>query len=316
VQLKTPEDYIPAVLERARPKYIERMYGIKPGAPSDAIEFLERLALRLGRLMKGAEPDVRATAKIVLHDWQGGRLPYFVVPPGRSEGPGDKPAAAAASAAGDVPALDGAAMQQSFDEIPQSKEFFDEDDMVPREGPEYTAGSASAGAPPTDAAAAADGGAAVEEEGGLEVTWDDLLDAQIAGKAGSKGEKAAAAAAAMAAAAAAASAPDSSERKRKADSSDDYSSGGKLSKSVGGQAKALKIAKQKKKAEKDAAAAAAGSDSDDGDASGMYKKHQKAPRMKTNKMKIGVHYYATANVKGRKNRRAPGNDDNDDDDDE
>ena len=76
--------------------------------------------------------------------------------------------------------------------------------------------------------------------------------------------------------------------------------------SGGGQAKALRIANRKMKLEKAVLAASAPGDADAGDSDGggggKYKKQAKAPRMTTNKMKVGTHYYANANVKGRKRR--------------
>lgn len=35
----------------------------------------------MGRLKKGAEPDLTAVARIVLTDWQRGRISYFTKPP-------------------------------------------------------------------------------------------------------------------------------------------------------------------------------------------------------------------------------------------
>ncbi|MFM7857705.1 MAG: hypothetical protein ACKO96_38730, partial [Flammeovirgaceae bacterium] len=32
-------------------------------------------------LKKGAEPDLKTVAKILLMDWQRGKIPYFVPPP-------------------------------------------------------------------------------------------------------------------------------------------------------------------------------------------------------------------------------------------
>jgi len=77
--LKTPEDYIGAVLERVKPEYLVRHFGIDQW--SDANDFLEKLARKTGKLWKGAEPDVKTVAKQVLNDWQRGRLPFFVKPP-------------------------------------------------------------------------------------------------------------------------------------------------------------------------------------------------------------------------------------------
>jgi len=77
--LKTPEDYIAAVLDRVKPEYLIRQFGIEQW--DDANDFLEKLARKTGKLWKGAEPDVKTVAKMILNDWQRGRLPYFVKPP-------------------------------------------------------------------------------------------------------------------------------------------------------------------------------------------------------------------------------------------
>lgn len=80
--VESPDDYIPAVLERTKPKYIERTYNIKSWTcPND---FLEKLCKRTGKLLKGGEPDLKAVSKMVLNDWQRGKLPYFIPPPGCS----------------------------------------------------------------------------------------------------------------------------------------------------------------------------------------------------------------------------------------
>ena len=76
----SPEDYIPAVLERVKPRYLERTYKIFKY--ENHIDFLEQMAKKAGRLLKGGEPDVNAVAKMVLMDWQRGKLPYFVPPIG------------------------------------------------------------------------------------------------------------------------------------------------------------------------------------------------------------------------------------------
>jgi nuclear GTP-binding protein len=78
--VETPDDYIPAVLERVKTKYVERTYRLRNWtSPTD---FLEKLAKRTGKLLKGGEPDLKAVSKMVLNDWQRGKLPFFVPPPG------------------------------------------------------------------------------------------------------------------------------------------------------------------------------------------------------------------------------------------
>merc|ERR1712166_1142694 len=45
-------------------------------------DFLEKLAQKSGKLLKGGEPDINTIAKMILNDWQRGKIPYFVPPVG------------------------------------------------------------------------------------------------------------------------------------------------------------------------------------------------------------------------------------------
>uniref|UniRef100_A0A7N6BCA2 Nucleolar GTP-binding protein 2 n=1 Tax=Anabas testudineus TaxID=64144 RepID=A0A7N6BCA2_ANATE len=79
-KIRNPEEHIGAVLERAKPEYIQKTYRIPTwNSPED---FLEKLAFRTGKLLKGGEPDLTTVSKMVLNDWQRGRIPFFVKPPG------------------------------------------------------------------------------------------------------------------------------------------------------------------------------------------------------------------------------------------
>ncbi|CRK87838.1 CLUMA_CG001626, isoform A [Clunio marinus] len=81
VELVTnPEDYVEEVLKRVRREYLVKTYNIHEFATH--IEFLEQLAKKMGKLLKGAEPDINTTAKMVLNDWQRGKLPFYVPPEG------------------------------------------------------------------------------------------------------------------------------------------------------------------------------------------------------------------------------------------
>ncbi|KAI6163674.1 NGP1NT-domain-containing protein [Pisolithus thermaeus] len=81
--LPTPSEHIPALMERVKPLYLSRTYGVplpNPDHPSqgwDAEDFLNALARMKGRLLKGGEPDVDGVAKIMLSDWVRGRIPFF-----------------------------------------------------------------------------------------------------------------------------------------------------------------------------------------------------------------------------------------------
>jgi nuclear GTP-binding protein len=49
----------------------------------DVDEFLAAVAGARGKLRKGGVPDMRAAARIVLQDWNDGRIPYYTSPPSR-----------------------------------------------------------------------------------------------------------------------------------------------------------------------------------------------------------------------------------------
>lgn len=90
--LPQPSEHVPALLERVKPIYISRTYGIplpvnykEEGFRWQSDDLLEKLARMKGRLLKGGEPDIEGVAKIVLNDWVRGRLPFFVAPPERPE---------------------------------------------------------------------------------------------------------------------------------------------------------------------------------------------------------------------------------------
>ncbi|OCH93004.1 NGP1NT-domain-containing protein [Obba rivulosa] len=89
--LSTPSDHIPALMERVKPIYLSRTYGVPLPDPDDPTRgwepeaFLDKLARMKGRLLKGGEPDLEAVSKIMLSDWVRGRIPFFVPPPERSE---------------------------------------------------------------------------------------------------------------------------------------------------------------------------------------------------------------------------------------
>lgn len=77
--IKDPEDHIPTVLERVKKEYLIKTYRVEDW--SDAQDFLEKVAKKKGKLLKGGEPDINTVSKMILNDWQRGKLPYFVKPP-------------------------------------------------------------------------------------------------------------------------------------------------------------------------------------------------------------------------------------------
>ncbi|AAZ12806.1 GTP-binding protein, putative [Trypanosoma equiperdum] len=72
-------DVVNTVLDIVKPKDIAATYGISSWR--DVNDFLEKLAKLRGKLVTGGEPDTEAAARMVLYDWQRGRIPWFSAPP-------------------------------------------------------------------------------------------------------------------------------------------------------------------------------------------------------------------------------------------
>ncbi|XP_022133820.1 nuclear/nucleolar GTPase 2 isoform X2 [Momordica charantia] len=77
--LEDASEHIGEVLKRVKREHLERAYKIKDW--EDDNDFLIQLCKLTGKLLRGGEPDLTTAAKMVLHDWQRGRLPFFVPPP-------------------------------------------------------------------------------------------------------------------------------------------------------------------------------------------------------------------------------------------
>ncbi|CAH2217191.1 jg2773 [Pararge aegeria aegeria] len=78
--VQNPEDYIEEVIKRVRKEYLIKTY--KVDGWETATEFLEKLAARTGKLLKKGEPDIPQVSKMVLNDWQRGKLPFYIAPEG------------------------------------------------------------------------------------------------------------------------------------------------------------------------------------------------------------------------------------------
>ncbi|KAG0263424.1 GTPase required for pre-60S ribosomal subunit nuclear export and maturation [Mortierella polycephala] len=121
--IKQPDDYIPALLMRVRPEYIQRTYELDHW--EDSIDFLSQLAKRTGKLVKGGEADLGSVAKMVLNDWLRGKIPYYTAP-----AEGDKPGAESVEEEASVhnsidPSLP--QVDQIFSKIPVMQKFLADD---------------------------------------------------------------------------------------------------------------------------------------------------------------------------------------------
>lgn len=62
------------------------MVTYKTGKWTDVDDFLRQASRAMGKLKKGGIPDMVASAKVILADWNAGKIPYFTNPPKFREG--------------------------------------------------------------------------------------------------------------------------------------------------------------------------------------------------------------------------------------
>lgn len=77
-KLTDPDSHIQTILDRTDPAHICEVYGIAQWEDSE--DFLEQLGKKTGKLKKGGEANTNAVAKMVIVDWQRGRIRYMVHP--------------------------------------------------------------------------------------------------------------------------------------------------------------------------------------------------------------------------------------------
>lgn len=78
-KIEEPMEFIGGILEKANPQYLRDIYKVKSWENAD--DFVGQCALNYGKLLKGGDPDTKTMAKILLMDWQRGKIPFFIPPP-------------------------------------------------------------------------------------------------------------------------------------------------------------------------------------------------------------------------------------------
>jgi nuclear GTP-binding protein len=150
--LEDATEHVGAVLDRVKPEHLTRAYRIQSwSGPED---FLTQLAVSTGKLLRGGEPDVNTAARMVLYDWQRGKVPYFTLPPDYTPNPEQQqeepaqpsqavtaedaaaeleaqPEVAAAAAAALLEQATAAQAQQQADDLPVAQHFDDQDEAGP-----------------------------------------------------------------------------------------------------------------------------------------------------------------------------------------
>ncbi|KAH7353937.1 NGP1NT domain-containing protein [Plectosphaerella cucumerina] len=98
--VENPEQYIDGMLKRVKQHHLERTYLMKGW--NNHVEFLEMIARKSGKLLKGGEPDLDGVAKTVLNDFVRGKIPHFIPPP-EEEGATDEKIEGRSGRLGEMP---------------------------------------------------------------------------------------------------------------------------------------------------------------------------------------------------------------------
>ncbi|KAL6506985.1 Nuclear/nucleolar GTPase 2 [Orobanche hederae] len=128
--LQDAAEHIGEVLKRVKKKDLERAYKISHW--EDENDFLVQLCKLSGKLLKGGEPDYMTAAKMILHDWQRGNIPFFVPPPKQEdvkENEGDEKAVDDDKASAARRAINDVISSQQIDEVPVQKDLFSEQEL-------------------------------------------------------------------------------------------------------------------------------------------------------------------------------------------
>ncbi|CAH1431905.1 unnamed protein product [Lactuca virosa] len=83
-KLEDPVAPVKEILRLCPEQMLARIYKLSGFDSVD--DFLYKVATIRGKLKKGGIVDINAAARIVLHDWNEGKIPYYTMPPIRNEG--------------------------------------------------------------------------------------------------------------------------------------------------------------------------------------------------------------------------------------
>ncbi|TKY53580.1 Guanine nucleotide-binding protein NSN1 [Spatholobus suberectus] len=85
-KLGDPISPVREILKLCQPQQLVTRYNIQSFKSDDVDDFLRRVATVRGKLKKGGIVDIDAAARIILHDWNEGKIPYYTMPPVRDQG--------------------------------------------------------------------------------------------------------------------------------------------------------------------------------------------------------------------------------------
>ncbi|QCE10907.1 nuclear GTP-binding protein [Vigna unguiculata] len=84
--MKSGPDKLKEILKLCLPEQLVTLYKIGSFNVGDVDDFLRKVAREKGKLKKDGIHDVATTARIVLRDWNEGKIQYYTMPPNRDQG--------------------------------------------------------------------------------------------------------------------------------------------------------------------------------------------------------------------------------------
>jgi len=78
-QIEDPILPVEAIVKRCNKEKLSKLYNI--GEFEDTISFLNLVAQVRGKILQGGVSDLNGTAKLVIKDWNKGKIPYYTLPP-------------------------------------------------------------------------------------------------------------------------------------------------------------------------------------------------------------------------------------------
>jgi nuclear GTP-binding protein len=82
-QLEDTVEPVAAIISRCKKERLIEKYSIPPFETAE--EFLASIAKARGKMKKGGQPNLQAAGKIILQDWNSGKIPFYTLPPKREE---------------------------------------------------------------------------------------------------------------------------------------------------------------------------------------------------------------------------------------
>lgn len=78
-KLQDPITPVLSIINRCRKEQLTSKYKIKDF--KDGNDFLLQLSISRGKLKKGSKPNLEESARMVIRDWNSGKIPFFTLPP-------------------------------------------------------------------------------------------------------------------------------------------------------------------------------------------------------------------------------------------